>query len=136
MTTPYGKLKIVCKAIMPQKTETRNIPIVVSEEVTFRITGSLLISEDKKIKTKKLLKAIDFMNKMHMCGDKEKWKFHFFMETIIVLSLCLIQTLIWKNMIVHKSLHITLKKTFRNCYLFWHFHVSQQKRTLTWMKNK
>lgn len=78
VTTPYGKLKIVCKAIMPQKTETRNIPIVVSEEVTFRITGSLLISEDKKIKTKKLLKAIDFMNKMHMCGDKEKMEIPLF----------------------------------------------------------
>lgn len=72
VTTAFGNLKIVCKAIMPPKTEKGNIPIVVSEEVTFRITGSLLISEGKKIKTKKLLKAINFINKMYMWGNEEK----------------------------------------------------------------
>lgn len=72
MATAFGNLKIVCKAIMPPKTEKGNIPIVVSEEVTFRITGSLLISEGKKITTKKLLKAINFINKMYMWGDEEK----------------------------------------------------------------
>ena len=32
VTTPYGKLKIVCKAIMPQKTETRNIPLLYQKK--------------------------------------------------------------------------------------------------------
>lgn len=48
VTNTIWKIEDCMQGNMPQKTETRNIPIVVSEEVTFRITGSLLISEDKK----------------------------------------------------------------------------------------
>lgn len=75
------------------------------------------------------------MNKMHMCGDKEKMEIPLFYGNNNCVEFMFNTNVDLEKYDCTQSLHITLKKTFRNCYLFW-LSCKSQKRTLTWMKNQ
>ncbi len=69
--TPFGNLKLVCKAIMPTESEM-NTPFVISRKITYRVSGCLFLPEGQKIKMKKLLKSINVINKIGIfSGENE-----------------------------------------------------------------